>query len=256
MPQRHERSALADSILQYPAEHEQAADTAFGIARCWIGQDDAPPSAEVVEVVLADQDARAFWSSGNFRTARPSIAERAARRERRLSMPSALTFPGVYIEELPSGVRTITGVATSVAGVCRMGPRGTAPTTPSSCSASRTSSASSAACTRRAIRARPLAVLRQWRSEGVHRQAGDDGTTAAGVENAAEAIRPSTPSSPSRRRAPASGETTTPSSRRSARRRTIRGSCSRSPTSRTIPRASSSSRSRTSRWSPPTSATS
>lgn len=30
-------------------------------------------------------------------------------------MPSALTYPGVYIEEIPSGVRTITGVATSVA---------------------------------------------------------------------------------------------------------------------------------------------
>jgi len=29
-------------------------------------------------------------------------------------MPSALTFPGVYIEEVPSGVRTITGVATSI----------------------------------------------------------------------------------------------------------------------------------------------
>lgn len=30
-------------------------------------------------------------------------------------MPSALTYPGVYIEEIPSGVRTIAGVATSVA---------------------------------------------------------------------------------------------------------------------------------------------
>ena len=29
-------------------------------------------------------------------------------------MPSALTYPGVYIEELPSGVRTIVGVATSI----------------------------------------------------------------------------------------------------------------------------------------------
>lgn len=29
-------------------------------------------------------------------------------------MPSTLTYPGVYIEELPSGVRTITGVATSI----------------------------------------------------------------------------------------------------------------------------------------------
>lgn len=30
-------------------------------------------------------------------------------------MPAALTYPGVYIEEVPSGVRTITGVATAVA---------------------------------------------------------------------------------------------------------------------------------------------
>ncbi len=30
-------------------------------------------------------------------------------------MPVALTYPGVYVEEVPSGVRTITGVATSVA---------------------------------------------------------------------------------------------------------------------------------------------
>ena len=29
-------------------------------------------------------------------------------------MPSKLTYPGVYIEEVPSGVRTITGVATSI----------------------------------------------------------------------------------------------------------------------------------------------
>ncbi len=29
-------------------------------------------------------------------------------------MPSALTYPGVYIEELPSGVRTLSGVATSI----------------------------------------------------------------------------------------------------------------------------------------------
>src|SRR2546423_12917290 len=29
-------------------------------------------------------------------------------------MPAALSYPGVYIEEIPSGVRTITGVATSI----------------------------------------------------------------------------------------------------------------------------------------------
>src|SRR5262244_325701 len=40
-------------------------------------------------------------------------------------MPSALTYPGVYVEEIPSGVRTITGVATSIAafvGAARRGP--------------------------------------------------------------------------------------------------------------------------------------
>src|SRR5262245_16227461 len=29
-------------------------------------------------------------------------------------MPATLTYPGVYIEEIPSGVHTITGVATSI----------------------------------------------------------------------------------------------------------------------------------------------
>ena len=39
-------------------------------------------------------------------------------------MPSALTYPGVYIEEIPSGVRTITGVATSIAAFAGWAPRG------------------------------------------------------------------------------------------------------------------------------------
>jgi phage tail sheath protein FI len=39
-------------------------------------------------------------------------------------MPVALTFPGVYIEEIPSGVRTITGVATSIALFIGWAPRG------------------------------------------------------------------------------------------------------------------------------------
>src|SRR4051794_3112401 len=40
-------------------------------------------------------------------------------------MPSALTYPGVYVEELSSGVRTIVGVPTSIAaflGRARYGP--------------------------------------------------------------------------------------------------------------------------------------
>jgi hypothetical protein len=39
-------------------------------------------------------------------------------------MPSALTYPGVYIEEIPSGVRTITGVATSIAAFAGWAPMG------------------------------------------------------------------------------------------------------------------------------------
>jgi phage tail sheath protein FI len=39
-------------------------------------------------------------------------------------MPVALTYPGVYIEEIPSGVRTITGVATSIAAFVGWAPKG------------------------------------------------------------------------------------------------------------------------------------
>lgn len=39
-------------------------------------------------------------------------------------MPSALTYPGVYVEEIPSGVRTITGVATSIAAFVGRAVRG------------------------------------------------------------------------------------------------------------------------------------
>lgn len=39
-------------------------------------------------------------------------------------MPVPLTYPGVYIEEIPSGVRTITGVATSITAFVGMAARG------------------------------------------------------------------------------------------------------------------------------------
>jgi phage tail sheath protein FI len=39
-------------------------------------------------------------------------------------MPAALTYPGVYIEEIPSGVRTITGVATSITAFIGRASRG------------------------------------------------------------------------------------------------------------------------------------
>jgi phage tail sheath protein FI len=41
-------------------------------------------------------------------------------------MPVQPTYPGVYIEEIPSGVRTITGVATSIAAFIGRAPRGIA----------------------------------------------------------------------------------------------------------------------------------
>jgi hypothetical protein len=39
-------------------------------------------------------------------------------------MPAALTYPGVYVEEIPSGVRTITGVATSITAFIGRAKRG------------------------------------------------------------------------------------------------------------------------------------
>ena len=39
-------------------------------------------------------------------------------------MPAALTYPGVYVEEIPSGVRTITGVATSITAFIGRAERG------------------------------------------------------------------------------------------------------------------------------------
>ena len=39
-------------------------------------------------------------------------------------MPAALTYPGVYIEEIPSGVRTIMGVPTSITAFVGRAKRG------------------------------------------------------------------------------------------------------------------------------------
>jgi phage tail sheath protein FI len=39
-------------------------------------------------------------------------------------MPVAVSYPGVYIEEIPSGVRTITGVATSITAFVGRAARG------------------------------------------------------------------------------------------------------------------------------------
>src|SRR5215475_4622496 len=40
-------------------------------------------------------------------------------------MPISPTYPGVYIEEIPSGVHTITGVSTSITAFIGYTPRGT-----------------------------------------------------------------------------------------------------------------------------------
>jgi len=39
-------------------------------------------------------------------------------------MPALLTYPGVYVEEIPSGVRTIMGVATSTVAFIGRTPKG------------------------------------------------------------------------------------------------------------------------------------
>ena len=39
-------------------------------------------------------------------------------------MPATLSYPGVYVEEIPSGVHTITGVATSITAFVGRASRG------------------------------------------------------------------------------------------------------------------------------------
>ena len=39
-------------------------------------------------------------------------------------MPVPVSYPGVYVEEIPSGVRTITGVATSISAFVGWAPKG------------------------------------------------------------------------------------------------------------------------------------
>src|SRR5690606_15307349 len=50
--------------------------------------------------------------------------EMAYRPTRSASMPVTLTYPGVYIEEVPSGVRTIVGVSTSTTAFLGRAARG------------------------------------------------------------------------------------------------------------------------------------
>src|SRR4029077_6342166 len=48
-----------------------------------------------------------------------------ARRRTRATMPPTLTYPGVYVQEVASGVRTIVGVSTATPlfiGSCKDGP--------------------------------------------------------------------------------------------------------------------------------------
>src|SRR5829696_5861410 len=54
-----------------------------------------------------------------------AVHDRHYGRKGELLVPASLTYPGVYVEEIPSGVRPITGVATSITafvGRARRGP--------------------------------------------------------------------------------------------------------------------------------------
>jgi hypothetical protein len=70
------------------------------------------------EASFLDLDA-ALTTRGAVRTSAGPIAIQRGR-----DMPATLTYPGVYIEEIPSGVQTITGVATSIAAFIGWAPQG------------------------------------------------------------------------------------------------------------------------------------
>jgi hypothetical protein len=54
----------------------------------------------------------------------PSLERTVYISSRRDAMPVTPTYPGVYIEEIPGGVRTITGVATSITAFVGRAQRG------------------------------------------------------------------------------------------------------------------------------------
>jgi hypothetical protein len=78
-------------------------------------------------------------------------------------MPVTPTYPGVYIEELPSGVHTITGVATSIAAFIGWAPKG--PTTRAQLVLSWADFTNQFG----GLDSRSESVLRQWRDASIHR---------------------------------------------------------------------------------------
>ena len=86
-------------------------------------------------------------------------------------MPT-LTYPGVYIEELPSAVHTITGVATSIAAFVGWAPMGsvTEATLVQSWSDFQNQFGGLESAVKARLRRQP--VLRQWRPAGLHRPLG------------------------------------------------------------------------------------
>jgi hypothetical protein len=78
-------------------------------------------------------------------------------------MPATLSYPGVYIEEIPSGVHTITGVATSIAafvGAALRGPTDDDPLSPITINGARTAQSPRGLRSRPAIsRSRPRILV-------------------------------------------------------------------------------------------------
>ena len=111
--------AIEELVARYVAAHPHAADTVEGIRTWWIAADMPDTSRAEVQASVD----RLVGSGTLSRTALPeggSLFSRAAPTNghsnwpKEVEMPVLLTFPGVYIQELPSGVRSIIGVSTSL----------------------------------------------------------------------------------------------------------------------------------------------
>src|SRR5262245_2363049 len=120
---------IARAIADYVGNNPQAQDTLEGIIQWWLPEVEHKPRVAVIRQALDELVAGGLITAHKakdaqilYRAARgtpesdatPKNPSQVGKHEGGRLMPATVTYPGVYIEEVPSGVHTISGVATSI----------------------------------------------------------------------------------------------------------------------------------------------